>query len=115
MSSYPYFAWVAPDDLPGDYYRRLLGGRTLPVVVVEGGWLSTTVGSIVTSEAKQARYISRQAQLLADLDAVALIPLTFPDIDLPAFPADLGAPRPRCDPGARKRFFRTQTRTCRLG
>jgi hypothetical protein len=65
LSSYPYLGGFAvPEDLPLEYYSRLVQGTTLPVLVVEGGWPSVTVGSVVSSTAIQARYITRQVGLL---------------------------------------------------
>jgi hypothetical protein len=83
LSSYPYLAGFAePEDLPLDYYSRL---TTLPELVVEGGWASTTVG-VSSSPQKQARYIRRQVQLLEQARAVAVFQLTFTDLDPAYFP-----------------------------
>jgi hypothetical protein len=93
LSSYPYFGWTAPQDLPVDYYQRLLGGRTLPTMVVEGGWASAAAGAIVSSPDTQARYITRHADLLDRVGATAWLQLQFADIDLqsltPPLPANL--------------------------
>ena len=51
LSSYPYFVYTNPEDVPLDYYTRLANGRTLPVLVVEGGWTSGAVGSVQSSPA----------------------------------------------------------------
>lgn len=86
LSSYPYFGWAEPEDLPLDYYRRLLAGRNLPVMVVEGGWTSASAGGIASSPQKQARYITRHAQLLDEVGARAWIQLLFADVDLGSLP-----------------------------
>jgi hypothetical protein len=86
LSSYPYFVYTDPDDVPLDYYTRLANGRTLPVLVVEGGWTSASVGSVQSSPAKQASYLRRQAELLDAAKAVAVFQLTYADIDLANFP-----------------------------
>lgn len=87
LSSYPYLAGFSqPDDLPLDYYSRLLQGRTIPAMVTEGGWTSVTLDTIVSSEDKQRRYIERQVKLLENLNAIAVFQLTFADLDLTAFP-----------------------------
>jgi hypothetical protein len=91
LSSYPYFAFKQPEDLPGDYYSRLLGGRSLPVMVVEGGWASAGAGTVVSSPALQARYFPRQAQLLDSVAARGVIQLLFADLDLSTLPAALQA------------------------
>jgi hypothetical protein len=86
LSSYPYFAYAQPEDIPANYYTRLLGGRTLPVMVVEGGWTSAAAGSIQSSPQLQVRYITRHAQLLDAVGARGMIQLEFADIDLASLP-----------------------------
>ncbi len=86
LSSYPYFAFAQPEDIPADYYSRLPNGRTLPMMVVEGGWSSAAAGSIQSTPERQARYITRHAQLLDSIDARGLIQLIFADLDLATFP-----------------------------
>src|SRR6058998_1824814 len=83
LSSYPYLGGFAlPEDLPIDYYARIVQGTPLPVLVVEGGWPSISVGSVTSTPAVQARYIARQVQLLGQTSARALFQLTFYDLDL---------------------------------
>jgi hypothetical protein len=90
ISSYPYLGgFVEPEDIPLDYYARLRGNRTLPVLVTEGGWSSATAAGTVFSPAQQARYVRRQALLLQRAGAVAAFQLTFTDLDLTAWPAAL--------------------------
>ena len=86
LSSYPYFGFAQPEDMPANYYSRLLNGRTLPVMVVEGGWTSASAGTIQSTPALQARYITRHAQLLDAVGARGLIQLLFADIDLASLP-----------------------------
>jgi len=86
LSSYPYFVFAEPNDIPLDYYTRLANGRTLPVLVVEGGWTSGAVGSVQSSPAMQARYLRRQEQLLDGSKAVAVFQLTYADLDLSQYP-----------------------------
>jgi hypothetical protein len=94
LSAYPYFGWPAPEDVPTDYYARLLGGRALPTMVVEGGWTSAGAGDVVSSPAVQARWITRQAALLDAVGARGWLALQFTDIDLAAFPPPLPANLP---------------------
>src|SRR6266853_553289 len=64
LSSYPYLGGFAdPESIPLDDYGRIPLGTTLPVLVVEGGWPSVSVGSVMSSPAEAARYIGRQEQL----------------------------------------------------
>src|SRR6185503_5130346 len=85
LSSYPYLAGFAkPDDLPNDYYSRIPGSRALPLMVVEGGWTSGSVGALQSSLEIQARYIRRQGELLDAAKAAAVFQLTFTDLDISA-------------------------------
>ena len=87
LSSYPYLAGYAdPDSLPTDYYTRLVQGSPIPLLMIEGGWSSTTVSSTATTPEMQRRYIVRQGQMLEDADAVAWFQITFTDLDTSAFP-----------------------------
>ncbi len=91
LSSYPYFAFAQPEDIPANYYSRLPNGRALPLMVVEGGWASATAGTIQSSPELQARYVTRHAQLLDSVGARGLIQLEFADIDLASFPPPIPA------------------------
>lgn len=83
LSSYPYLGgFAAPESLPLDYYSRIADDAGLPVLVVEGGWPSVSVGSFVSTPAVQARYITRQAELLDSASALGVFQLTFYDLDL---------------------------------
>ncbi len=84
LSSNPYVAYADPADLPADYYSRVAGPSALPAMVVEGGWTSATVAQIRSSPETQARYVTRHAQLLDSIRAVAAMQLVFADADLVA-------------------------------
>ena len=87
LSSYPYLGGFAdPEAIPLDYYSRIGQGTTLPVLVVEGGWPSISVGGVMSSPAEEARYITRQEQLLDSARARGVFQLTFYDLDLRGFP-----------------------------
>lgn len=86
LSSYPFFSYAQPEDLPADYYSRLLTGHGLKAMVVEGGWSSASAGSISSSPEMQARYITRQSQLLDSIDALGVVQLMFADLDLSTYP-----------------------------
>jgi len=89
LSSYPYFAYARPEDIPDNYYNRVLQGTGLPCMVTEGGWASTSVGGFTSSPDMQARYVTRQAQLLDSVSARALLHLLFADPDVATFPQPL--------------------------
>lgn len=86
LSSYPYFVFGDPAEIPADYYTRVLEPTTLPAFVAEGGWSSAAVGASAGSEGQQARYLERQAELLDSIDAVMWLQLLFADPDLSTWP-----------------------------
>jgi len=87
LSSYPYLGGFAePEDVPQDYYLRVRDEVGRDVLMVEGGWASTSVGPVVSSPAKQARWIRREADLLRRTRAVGWYQLTFADLALSTFP-----------------------------
>ena len=73
------------DEIPLDYYSRLVAGAPLPLYVIEGGWPSTS--ALGSSPDEQRRYIERQARLLDTAGALAWFQITFTDLDV----ATLGA------------------------
>jgi hypothetical protein len=93
LSSYPYLGGFSdPDQIPLDYYTRVRGSRSLPVMVVEGGWPSASVrGVFSTSPEMQSRYIARQSELLDGAKAIAVFQLSFADLDLGSFPKPVPA------------------------
>ena len=92
LSSYPYLGgFTDPDQIPLDYYTRVRGTRSLPVMVVEGGWPSASVRGVFSSSPEmQARYIERQSKLL-DANAIAVFQLSFTDLDVESFPKPVPA------------------------
>jgi hypothetical protein len=86
LSSYPYLGGFAePEDVPIDYYSRLVAGHPLPVLVVEGGWASGSAGTFTSSPAKQARWIRHEAELLDRAGASGWFQLAFTDLALSSF------------------------------
>jgi hypothetical protein len=95
LSSYPYLGgFTEPEDVPIDYYSRLVEGAALPEMVIEGGWTSQSLGAIASSPDKQRRYIARQTQLLDQARAIGVFQITFTDLDLAAWPAPSGSLAP---------------------
>ena len=88
LSSYPYLGgFKTADQIPLDYYSRVRGSRALPVMVVEGGWPSSSVRGVFSSSPEmQAGYIARQSQLLEEAKAIGVFQLSFTDLDLGSFP-----------------------------
>lgn len=93
LSSYPYLGgFTEPDQIPLHYYTRVRGARSLPIMVVEGGWPSESVRGVLSSSREmQARYIARQSKLLDDANAIAAFQLTFTDVNVGSFPKPVPA------------------------
>lgn len=93
LSSYPYFGFGDPTDIPLNYYTRLVEGKNLPVFITEGGWSSASVTtpnrSFVSSPELQKAYIEHHAHLLNEVGATAVFQLLFTDIDIAAVPDDV--------------------------
>lgn len=96
LSSYPYFGFDDPSEIPLTYYSKIIEGKNIPVFVSEGGWSSASVTtpdiSFVSTPELQAEYISHHAKLLDRVNATAVFQLPFTDIDLenvPDAPANL--------------------------
>lgn len=90
ISSYPYFVFDKPSDIPLNYYSLLVAGKNLPVFVSEGGWSSAVITlpnkTISGSPELQQEFIRHQGQMLFDVNASAYFQLTFTDIDIAALP-----------------------------
>ena len=93
LSSYPYLGgFTDPDQIPVDYYTRVRGTRSLPIIVVEGGWPSASLRGVFSSSPEmQTRYFARQSKLLDDANAIAVFQLTFTDVDVGSFPKPVPA------------------------
>jgi hypothetical protein len=93
LSSYPYFGFDDPTDIPLNYYNRLVEGKNLPVFITEGGWSSASVTtqdrSFVSSPELQKVYIEHHTHLLNEVDAKAVFQLVFTDIDGTTVPDDV--------------------------
>lgn len=97
LSSYPYLGgWAAPDSLPVDYYSRLTESDPIPMLVIEGGWSSDSVGTTAWTPEIQRRYIVRHARILDRAGAVGWLQITFTDLDVAA----LGFPPGTLEPFA---------------
>lgn len=94
LSSYPFLGGFAePEDVPEDYYARVVGdgGAPLPAFVMEGGWSSASVTGVTSSPEKQARWIRRQVALADRASLVAITQITFTDLDLATIPLPPGS------------------------
>ena len=87
----PRAVYDAVVTIPTDYYSRIAATRSLPLMVVEGGWSSGSLGTFQSSPQLRARYIHRQSELLDAANAVAVFQLTFTDIDVSSIPQPSGS------------------------
>ena len=94
LSSYPYFAYLDPDSVPLDYYTRLRNGRATPLMVVEGGWTSASVGTISSDADKQRRYLDRHRRILDSARAIGWFQLDYADFDTTGFALPPGSIAP---------------------
>lgn len=82
LSTYPYLGgFDRPEDVPLDYFLRLMPHGRLPLLVVEGGWPSRPVLDVASSEEMQARWILREMEIAAHADVVAVMQIPFTDLD----------------------------------
>lgn len=90
ISSYPYFGFDNPEDIPMNYYSRLVQGKAMNVFISEGGWTSSSIltdgFNRISSPEKQQRYIEIHEKLLDEVNATAVFQLLFTDIDLSSLP-----------------------------
>ena len=94
LSSFPYMTFPEPEDVPLDYYSRLRNGRTTPLFVVEGGWTSGNVSSVVSTPQKQVRYMRHHEKLLDSAKVAGLFQLTYTDLDVESFGLPPGSALP---------------------
>ena len=92
LSSYPFLGGFAePEDVPLDYYARLRPAPERPMMVIEGGWSSASVGSVTSTPDKQARWIKRQMRIADHAELAGVFQITFTDLDLTSFPVPPGS------------------------
>ncbi len=92
LSSYPFLAgFTEPEQVPLNYYSRLGENHDLPMMILEGGWTSSSVATITSSPEKQARWIARQWQLADEAGLAGVYQITFTDLDLTSFPVPPGS------------------------
>ena len=94
LSSYAYLAFPEPEDVPLDYYARLRNGRTTPLFVVEGGWASGNVSTVVSTPQKQVRYLRHHEKMLDSAKVSGLFQLTYTDLDVESFGLPPGSALP---------------------
>ena len=66
VSSYPYFFFDTPADIPGDYYSPLLARTDKPLAIAESGWTSRDLSEITGSPEKQAEFLRKVDAQIGD-------------------------------------------------
>ncbi len=93
LSSYPYFGYDEPEEIPLDYYSRLVGEKNIPSFVTEGGWSSQPIvtpdRNFFSTDQIQKEYIAYHRELLDEVNATAWFQLTFTDINTYNLPPDV--------------------------
>lgn len=68
FTSYPFFEYETPAELPADYYRELATHTDKPILFSELGWIANPAAPYTGSEAEQAAFVDRFFELTAGLD-----------------------------------------------
>ena len=68
FTSYPYFEYETPAELPADYYAEIAQHTGLPILFTELGWLADPSPPYAGSEEEQAAFVDRFFELAAGLD-----------------------------------------------
>jgi len=76
LTVYPYFDFKNPDEIPLDYFAKLLTITSKPIVITETGWISRSkyIGSYAYltdqgysgSEDEQVKYLSKLVELIKE-------------------------------------------------
>ncbi len=89
FTSYPYFEYDAPGDIPAGYYDAIAVHWTGPVIFSEIGWLGNANPPYSGGEAAQVEFIGRFFELTTDLELRYVVWLFLHDWDgedaMPAF------------------------------
>ncbi len=81
FTSYPYFEYDNPDEIPGDYYERIAEHWSGPVLFSEIGWLGGESPPYSGGETEQAEFIARFFQLTESLELYYAVWLFLHDWD----------------------------------
>lgn len=68
FTSYPYFEYDTPNDIPSDYYNEITEHWNGPVIFTEIGWLGGQSAPFPGGESYQAQFISRFFDLSENLE-----------------------------------------------
>lgn len=89
FTSYPYFEYDTPAEIPADYYEEISAHWSGPVIFTEIGWLGAQSPPYAGGEADQVQFISRFFDLSRHLELRYVVWLFLHDWDgqdaVPAF------------------------------
>jgi len=106
FTTYPFFDFATPEEIPSDYYREGAERAGLPVAFSEVGWPSAPLAvaprsSFGGTEAEQAGFIARLPELLDGVDLVFVMwvwaydsPATGPLFESLGLSQNDGTPKP---------------------
>jgi len=83
LSSYPFFFFDRPADVPDDHFTVFDEATDLPLLFVEGGWGSASLAGKTSSPQQQVEWFDRYETLLDGVSAELWVMLTFSDLDIP--------------------------------
>jgi hypothetical protein len=89
ISSYPYFVFPSGEDIPADYYSRLLARTSKLVAVAEGGWTTVSLGDIHATPEDQVAYLTAIHDQLGSRLAFWVY-LLLNDIDMKSYSGNFG-------------------------
>lgn len=88
FTTYPYFHYETPADLPADYYAEIAAHTTRPVLFTEIGWTANPAAPYTGSAEEQADFIPRFFELIDALDVRYVAYLARNDFAVTAVPPE---------------------------
>jgi hypothetical protein len=79
FTSYPYFHYESPADMPATYYTEIADHTSKPVLFTELGWVANAAIPWTGSDADQAAFVDRFFGLIPGLDVRYAVYLTAND------------------------------------
>lgn len=87
FTSYPFFEYETPADIPAGYYTEIAQHTTKPVLFSELGWIANPAAPYTGSAAEQAAFVDRFFALIGGLDVPYAVYLHDNDLPITVLPA----------------------------
>jgi hypothetical protein len=87
FTSYPFFEYETPAEIPADYYTEIAQHTTKPVLFSELGWIANPAIPYTGSAAEQAAFVDRFFALIGGLDVRYAVYLHENDLPISVLPA----------------------------